>query len=468
MKKLAKILTSLFVVLVSIFTFGAFAVPSTSASATELQSQSAFETDIMTVLNEYVTYTDRVAGTDGEKNASEYIRNYLSTQTSLTAKNNAYITDGVQTFSFGSIFTSLYETSQNIIFEYNSGNEGSKKVIIGCHYDAVAFALNENQVTENIVESESVTGSAGSVATLLVLAKYLPSLNLNYDVEIVFFGAGESNNAGSNFYLQGISSEDKENILCYINFDSIAVGKYTYFYVDEVDNSLFDLISNVASTNGTSTSKVNTFNLNKVLLDSQNELGLSYTHIALSSDNFNFMKNGITSINFFAGDYSYGVSIGRNEYESNEIVAYTENDNLAHIFEIYGEDAVINNLYNIYRTVCLTLTDSNLESAITSTQNSMNWFYMFFGNDELVLYLTVVVFILFIIIALYIYHKLEIKSYYANVEKEFLTTVVQISEQINGNGIDENVAKAVSQVVARDIKKAKTIKSKNNKDNNKE
>ena len=123
MKKLAKILTSLFVVLVSIFTFGAFAVPSTSASATELQSQSAFETDIMTVLNEYVTYTDRVAGTDGEKNASEYIRNYLSTQTSLTAKNNAYITDGVQTFSFGSIFTSLYETSQNIIFEYNSGNE---------------------------------------------------------------------------------------------------------------------------------------------------------------------------------------------------------------------------------------------------------------------------------------------------------------------------------------------------------
>ena len=37
----------------------------------------------------------------------------------------------MQTFTFESVFSSIYETSQNIIFEYDSGKDTDKKIIIG-------------------------------------------------------------------------------------------------------------------------------------------------------------------------------------------------------------------------------------------------------------------------------------------------------------------------------------------------
>ena len=46
----------------------------------------------------------------------------------------------------------------------------------------------------------------------------------------------------------------------------------------------------------------------------------------------------------------------------------------------------------------------------------------------------------------------------SNVELEFLSSVMKISEQIDGQGTDANVPKAVSQLIANDIKKDKTIK----------
>ena len=73
-------------------------------------------------------------------------------------------------------------------------------------------------------------------------------------------------------------------------------------------------------------------------------------------------------------------------------------------------------------------------------------------------------FIVFVIIAMYIYYKLSIKAYNANVEVEFLSSVVKISEQIDQNGLDANVPKVVSQVLANDIKKDKIIKRRRKKD----
>ena len=81
----------------------------------------------------------------------------------------------------------------------------------------------------------------------------------------------------------------------------------------------------------------------------------------------------------------------------------------------------------------------------------------------MVLYLTVVAFIVNLIIAMFVYYKLSIKAYHANVETEFLSSVVKICEQIDENGTDPNIPKAVNQVIARDIKKDKTIKSRRKK-----
>ena len=55
------------------------------------------------------------------------------------------------------------------------------------------------------------------------------------------------------------------------------------------------------------------------------------------------------------------------------------------------------------------------------------------------------------------YYKLTVKSYYANVELEFLSSVVKISEHIDNNQGNKDVAKVVGKVLANDIKKNKTL-----------
>ena len=81
-----------------------------------------------------------------------------------------------------------------------------------------------------------------------------------------------------------------------------------------------------------------------------------------------------------------------------------------------------------------------------------------------VAYLTLCALIVFIVVAMFVHYKLSIKAYHANVEVEFLSSVVKISEQIDQTGIDPSVPKVVSQVVAHDIKKDKIIKRRRKKD----
>ena len=71
---------------------------------------------------------------------------------------------------------------------------------------------------------------------------------------------------------------------------------------------------------------------------------------------------------------------------------------------------------------------------------------------------TIIAFVVVLIISMYIYYKLTVKSYYANVELEFLSSVVKISEQVDNSAGNKDVAKVVGQVLANDIKKNKTLR----------
>lgn len=467
-KKISKIITAVFAFIVLI---GSFAVPANvkTAGATTLASYDSFKLTTDIVLTNFATTSlkNRVAGTDGELQTANYIYNFMTTETSFTAKNDERVKSGVQEFTFESVFSGLYETSQNLVFVYESQNETDKKVIFGTHYDAVAYKTDSYHLSEDIVECESVNGSAGSVALLLAFAKNIPSWNLNYDVEIVFFGAGESNFAGSKYYTEGISSKEQKNILAMLNFDGVALGTSQYFYVDEISSELSKLVESVSSENKLKTKEIKISNLNKII-DVDDELGLGYTHVALASDHVNFKKLGVNTINFFAGDYNDGIIMGRSEYSGSDILRYTENDNLQYIKTHLGEDIVTQNLYEVFKTVNLTLTDSDFVKT-TEQGSDTSWFYAIFANENLALYLTVVAFVIFVVIAMFVYYKLTVKAYYSNVELEFLSSVVKISEQIDDKGTDMNVSKIVSQVIANDIKKDKTIKrSKKDKKNDEE
>lgn len=463
MKKIIKFLA--FVLLVAFtapIAIGSKNVASAStAPASPVVSLSTFSSTVFDIISDYSAYKNRIPGSDGEKQASEYIRKYLETETSLIAKNTTYIKNGVQEFSFDSEISNVYEKSQNIIYTLESSKETSKKVIIGCHYDSIAIDMDASSETYGkYVDSESINGSAGNVATLLSLASLISADNLEFDIEFVFFGAGESNNAGSSYYTKGISNDDKKNIIAMININQVAVGEQLYFYMNEVSTKPEKLVEDIVDDRKIDVELVSTAHLNKVLLEEDNVLGLGYNHVALDSDNINFMKENIPTINIFAGDYSDGVIIGRQEFAGKDLVTYTVNDNIDYILENFSDYAMEDNMYNVFKMVYYTLTDSDFIKTFENAKGDTNWFYNIFANDNLVFYLTVIVFIVFIIVAMYIYYKLSVKAYYANVEMEFLSSVVKISDQLDKSGKDENVAKVVSQVIANDIKKDKTIKVK--------
>lgn len=466
-----KILKTLLVVLVVVIAMPAVLASGinakTSASTTQaVISYSTFESEINSILGEYIRFDERLAGSADEKDASEFIASYLENTHKLVARNDTYVKNGVQTFEFESSFSGKFETSQNLIYTLKSTKATDKKIIIGCHYDALAYDYNLNSETYGQrVATEGVNGSAGSVAMVLALANYISAENLEYNIEFVFFGAGESNRAGSKFYTNGISEKDKENIICMINISQIAYGKNMYFYMNEISTKTSKFVENVTYENRVDISKINVARLNKVLVDTEDsELGLNYTHVALDSDNVNFMKAGIETISIFSGEYEDGIVIGRQEFSGNNLITYTSNDNLSYIAENRQGYSVAENLFKAYSAICTTILDSEFVSTFEAGKGSTNWFYKIFANENLVLCLTAVVFIVLIIVAMFVYYKLSVKAYYANVEMEFLSSVMKISDQIDKDGTDDKVAKTISQVIANDIKKDKSIKTKHKKD----
>ena len=414
-----------------------------------------FSDNISKIFDDFCEFKTRIAGSENEKQASEYILNYLNNVEGLIAVTNASTNEGVQEFEFVSDYTGTYKSSQNIVFKYESKSETDKTVILGCHYDAPVYFDAESGEYRSY-ENDALNCSAGSVATLLTLAEYLPNYNLKFNIEFAFFGAGESSFAGSEFYVDGISDEMAENVLCMINIDKVALGEDLYFYIDEVETDFSKYILSIFDTSKIGTKKVNLVNLNKTSYI-QNELGLTYSHIALNSDNIKFMGRGISTINLFAGDYDDGLVFGRCEYVETPELTYSELDKLSYIEFLYGKEEVPTNLYKVYETIEAVLTDSDFVKETTGAYNQAGWFYTIFANEKLVVYLTAVIFIIILAVAFYIHYKLTINSYYANVEVEFLSSVVKISEHIDGNGVDKNIPKVVSQVIANDIKKNKTL-----------
>ena len=115
-----------------------------------------------------------------------------------------------------------------------------------------------------------------------------------------------------------------------------------------------------------------------------------------------------------------------------------------------------------------SLGDKTFVANAVGSYNQTSWFYSIFGNQKLIIMLTAIVFFVILAIAIYIHYKLTVKSYYANVEMEFLSSVVKITEHIDGEGKDKNVPKVVSQVIANDIKKNKTLNPEKPKDKDKD
>lgn len=429
---------------------------------TSIKNATEISKNIQNYLLEFSAFKTRFAGSDGEKQASEYIFNKLSSFSKLTPKscNGLNDKDGVQNFNFKSVIDGSQKYSQNIIFEYKSEKENAQKIIIASSYDAYEIKQDNKSV-----ETEAINGSAGSVAVLLALAETLSEQKFDFDIEFIFFGAGESNNAGAVHYTNGLSKEDSKNILLMMNIENIALGKNLYFYIDETKTELSSFAKNLSDSKKLHANEVNISNLGKILLSSPSELGLNYKHIANSSSNEKFMKAGVLSMNIFSGDYSDGLVVGKCEYQNSEPVTNTKNDNFEYISNKFGGNIIIDNLTKSFNFINQLLVEDGLSTACQNSVKQINNFYSVIANQKLPLYLTISVLFVGIIIALIIYYKLSIKAYNSNVESEFISSVMSISDNFEAGQDKVEVSKIVGQIVAHDIKKDKRIKRK--KDDNK-
>lgn len=459
MKKLKNILLSILFVFAMVIV-GVLPKVVSVAEATNFNiSYNDFKSDLNVVLTEICAKKDRIAGSDGEKQFASYISNYLLSNTAFVGKNNSSTQSGIQNFKFISTLTGVYNNSQNVIFEKKSSKTTDKKVVFTCSYDVPAKYDSESESYVSL-STDSLNVSSGNIASMFMFAKSFSTIDFDFNLEFVFFGASENADVGADFYLDGVSKEEQDNILCVVNIDKIAVGKNVYFYIDEIDTKFTKFVSKTSSG---MIKKLDEVNVNKTEYVS-NDLNLTYSHVGLASQNTKFMARGITTINLFAGDYDNGFVAGLNEFEGKNNVSFTSNDNLDYVNQNYGENAVSDNLYKTYSAIETLLTSKNFVNEATASAGSTSWFYKIFANEKLALYLTAVAFFVMIIIAMFIYYKLTIKAYNANFEVEFLSSVVKIVDQVGEeNKPNDDITKVVGQVIANDIKKDKTIKSKRKK-----
>jgi aminopeptidase YwaD len=100
--------------------------------------------------------------------------------------------------------------SQNVVATLPGSRD--ERLVLGAHYDSVA-------------EGPGANDNASGTATVLELARVLPTYDLPYTVDVVLFGSEEIGLVGSRHYVESLALEERERIIGMLNFDMVGVGE---------------------------------------------------------------------------------------------------------------------------------------------------------------------------------------------------------------------------------------------------
>lgn len=165
-------------------------------------------------LSDLVTLGPRVAGTDAEVAAADWIASQLREMGYTVTREPFTYDDEV----------GIQYNSQNIIAVKEGAT--SAQVVVGGHYDSkdVGTGADDN-------------GSA--VAVMLETAKVLKSVETPQTIKFIFFGAEEVDRIGSFYHVANMSTEELDATLLMVNFDSLIAGDISYVYGDGDENGKF-------------------------------------------------------------------------------------------------------------------------------------------------------------------------------------------------------------------------------------
>ena len=223
-------------------------------------------------LSDLQNVKNRTAGSDGELCMAQKLDDFLA------GENFEYF-DG-QSFQI-SFDISSTKTSQNVVGVKNNGK--STYVILGAHYDCVY-----NDVSFGY--SDNLSGVIALMNTALMLQGFDA-----HNVIVAFWGAEEVGCLGSNHFVQNLPQEIKQQTLLYVNFDSVGAGDYRYYYTNDFQTPYANALNHFFAAKN-----IKQYTTQLYATNTQN--GVNYTTLGMQSDNSSFLKAGINSLNFFAGN----------------------------------------------------------------------------------------------------------------------------------------------------------------------
>ena len=115
---------------------------------------------------------------------------------------------GKEYFNLNPLESESLGEATNLIATKYSKNFTDKTLYFTAHYDTI-----EN--TNGIIDNSS------GVISVLQIAKHFMNVDLNFNVKFIFFSAEEYYRQGSRYYLNNLSSEERQNAIGCINIDMI-------------------------------------------------------------------------------------------------------------------------------------------------------------------------------------------------------------------------------------------------------
>lgn len=435
MRKVFKYIAIALVMCLCIFSSGGVCLSAYAFESDTSAIESALTNNLVKFLSQNVIYDyNRVAGSIGEYYSALALSQYLSNY-SLQAKTNAQDSsimesqDGMQEFAYYDETFGCKRISHNVIYTIR-GASSDKRVVISTSYDNIPYGydnLNEYyEIDDDTIMycSQGVNASASSVAVLLTLAQLLPKNYFDFDIDIIFFGAGYQNNAGAKYYNQTMNKSDREKTMLMLDISRIGLGENVYYYAGEFSNKNAFYDQNLSlkqyknSMHGASTSEDNL---------------LGYTSAGYSSSTQVFEGNGLNVLHLFAGTYESGVFGGYCEYYNQEGITNTLNDTLNYINNNCGTNLISNMAQSI--SAIENVLD-NSQFVQTFSKNASTWQYKMLQANIMLIW--VVVLFVLIIITLLINYYLAKKSFKYASDNQIDGVMIQIDTPEDDQNNDKN------------------------------
>lgn len=316
-------------------------------------------------VNDFENVKNRTAGSVGEQNMAQNLQTQLENLELEKLDNSETF---LQEFTF-----SKNLTSQNVVGLIDNGS--TNFIVLGAHYDAVYVAENSYGYSDNI----------SGVSAVLCLANFLKETpDLPYNIIVCFYGAEEVGCLGSTYFANNLPDEIKNNILLSINFDSVGAGDNLYYFHTDYGTKYGGAIDTFARQNYSNINKSKNTNFFSSIASN----GINYSNLALNSDNSSFIKQGINSLSFFAGNLDAKNGLGFFETTNHERIMHST-DSVETIEEIFGEKFFLN-IATIANFSFDLLTDEsftaeNFEANQVQTFLYSDWFLKMIGASLVIL-----------------------------------------------------------------------------------